>query len=40
MRQAARWRTHGEYAPLLEDGTELKRNRTRRDPLQVLLGVR
>jgi len=35
-----RRRTHGEYALLLEDGTELKLSRTHRDQLQVLLGMR
>ena len=35
-----RRRTHGEYAFLLEDGTELKLSRTHRDPLQLLLGMR
>ena len=32
--------THGEYALLLEDGTELKLSRTHRDQLQLLLGMR
>jgi len=35
-----RRRTHGEYALLLEDGTELKLSRTHRDQLQLLLGMR
>ena len=35
-----RRRTHGEYAFLLEDGTELKLSRTHRDPLQLVLGTR
>jgi len=34
-----RRRTHGEYALVLEDGTELKLSRTHRDQLQLLLGV-
>jgi two-component system LytT family response regulator len=35
-----RRRAHGEYALLLEDGTELKLSRTHRDQLQLLLGMR
>jgi len=35
-----RRRTHGEYALLLQDGTELKLSRTHRDQLQLLLGMR
>jgi two-component system, LytTR family, response regulator len=35
-----RRRTHGEYALLLEDGTELKLSRTHREQLQLLLGMR
>jgi len=35
-----RRRTHGEYAFLLEDGTELKLSRTHHDPLRLVLGTR
>lgn len=35
-----RRRTHGEYALVLDDGTELKLSRTHRDQLQLLLGMR